>query len=152
MAHDIVTSTLSPEYFIAGKGLESDHLQLRAMWLAAQAAVGPGALRGLGFVFANNPSNVRAQLSYRSLYSLLKLPILFALAGAFLFGLLGYIDIRGITPELNGTITDPRSFITVWGIHWGTYTGGFVGICVSVVSIVRRRKAQTHTSSRAASQ
>lgn len=137
--HDLVTSSISSEYFTAGKGLAADHLHLRAMWLGALAAIGPGALVGVAFIFANNPMKDRIQLSYRRLASYLRFPIFGALSGALLFGILGYFDVRNVSPDLVGSINEPQWFITVWGIHWGTYSGGFLGLSLAVVLIMRAR-------------
>jgi len=144
--HDLITSTISPEYFTAGKGLAQDHLLLRAMWLATKAAVGPGALLGALFVFANNPSPHRAQLSHSQLSVYLLVPLLGAIVGAVTLGAMGYFDVRGLEADLIGSIEEPRRFITVWGIHWGTYLGAGVGLCVSLIQIRRHRQRQSPAS------
>jgi hypothetical protein len=139
--HDLLTSSISPEYFIAGKGLAADHIRLRAMWLGAQAALAPGALLGVSLTIANNPSKRLRQLSYRTLFGYFRFPIIGALSGALVLGLCGFFDLRNLTPDLLGSIESPQRFLVVWGIHWGTYIGGFCGLCVAVVYLRKGRQA-----------
>lgn len=83
------------------------------------------------YVFLNNPSKKLPQLSYRQLLSNLKWPFFFAIGMALLFGFLGYLDVLNKKEDLETVITSPVLFITVWGIHWGTYLGGAIGFVFS---------------------
>lgn len=133
--HDMITMTISPEYFTYGKGLPIQNLRVHVAELALKAAVGPGAFVAMIFLVANNPSKVRAQLQYRQIARFLVYPVAFALLGALAFGILGALDVRDIRHGIEGAIPNTAAFVTVWGIHWGTYTGGLVGAIIGVVKI-----------------
>ena len=137
--HDLITSNISPEYFLAGKGLPPDHLTLRAAWLGARAAIGPGALIGASLVIANNPTQNRMSLDYLTLFRSFRWIAAVALLTSIGFGLLGACDVRNLTPTFEGGLEQPRRFIAVWGIHWGTYVGGLVGLCIAITNNVRRK-------------
>lgn len=133
--HDMITVSISPEYFTYGKGLSPNNLRWRVCELAMKAALAPGAFVSMVFVVANNPSPRKAQLSYAQLWRLLVYPVLGAIVCAVVFGILGAFDVRGIRPEIEGAIPNTSAFIEVWGIHWGTYAGGFFGAIAAVFRI-----------------
>jgi hypothetical protein len=133
--HDMITMTISPEYFTHGKGLSAEHLRWNVSELAMKAAIGPGAFVAMTYVLANNPSNTRAQLRYMQLARFLIFPVGFAILGAITFGILGALDVRDLRHEIEGAIPNASSFIMVWGVHWGTYVGGLIGSVVGVFKI-----------------
>lgn len=136
--HDLITSSISPEYFTAGKGLAGDHLHLRVMWLATQAAIGPGALIGVALVIANNPSASKSQLRFIELLTEIKFPLLGAIVCALLFGCAAFFDILKNHADFS-ELKNPKLFVTVWGIHWGSYTGGFAGLAYAVFDVLKTR-------------
>ena len=55
LVHDQVTVTLSPEYFVYGKGLDPASLRLDVAWLAVRAGASVGLVGGAALLVANNP-------------------------------------------------------------------------------------------------
>lgn len=55
VTHDQVTATISPEYFVYGKGLDASLPRLHVAWLAVRAGLPVGLLGGAALLVANNP-------------------------------------------------------------------------------------------------
>lgn len=138
--HDLVTVSISPEYFILGKGLSEPHLIWKAVWMGAQASYGPGLLIAALFIIMNNPKKNFEQLSYQKLASLIFWPLCMAIGAALIFGILGRIDILKYATKLPAEVNCPSDFLMVWGIHWGSYLGGVIGGVVGIVKIYLRRR------------
>ena len=88
MAHELVTASISKDYFILGKGLDAEAFTQNVLWLAVRASYFIGLLVGMLFLLLNLPSRTRLQLSYPALYQKLAWPLLFSVALATCFGLL----------------------------------------------------------------
>ncbi|UQA62796.1 hypothetical protein [Polyangium aurulentum] len=147
IAHDHVTATLSPEYFLAGKNLASDPRPFR--WavtaLAANASWPLGVLAGLAFRFANEPSErLPRRLPLRRLLGYVAVPVVMAAVGAVVLGSvpLGFDpwEQRAVAEVLAGEERAP-AFVRVWRVHIGSYVGGAVGLIVAV-GLVRRGRAR----------
>lgn len=141
--NDMITSSISPEYFIFGKGIsQGKDFALKVVELGFQAGFFAGAIIGCAFLFANNPWRKREQLSYRDLFILSLRPLGTAILCAPLVSIILSSDIFSIAPSLLGQIPSHKisGFVTVWGIHCGLYLGGALGTVWSVLSIVNRRK------------
>ncbi len=144
---DQVTVTLSPEYFVAGKGLaQGDGLRLRAGYMGFQAGFLGGAVASGVLLVANTPRAGQPLLSFRALWVCALLP----LAGALLLApggaLLGSLDPLDLRPDVYGAVARVRApaFLRVWGIHAGLYLGAILGLGVAVWR-VRRLRAQPLT-------
>lgn len=147
-ANDLITVTISPEYFIFGKGLDaapgSAGLRVQAVLVGLKATWTAGLLIGVALLVANNPMKSRLQLPYLSIYALLPAIVLAAACCGAALGVAGY---RGwLTPLYPGLreiaaeeIFRPSRFMCVWGIHLGGYAGGFAATVVSAVWMLRRR-------------
>ncbi len=145
VAHDQLTATISPEYFLTGKGLASDPrpFRLAVAILAAKASYWVGLVIGTALLVANNPSPRRAQLGYPVLIRLAALPLVFAVGcaalGAIAFAVL---DLGLSTAAVLAGPAAARRFLVVWGIHAGSYLGASVGGIAAVASAIRRRHSE----------
>jgi len=150
---DLVTSSISWEYFYYGKGFfetlgpytppPAADLAREAVLLGARASWSGGLLLGVAVLIANNPRRGRPRLPYRTLYRLMPLPMLSAVGVAAIGGL---VVLTGLFDGILGAdvlrmVDQPRRFACVWGAHAGAYVGGLTGVVGVVVVILRRRRA-----------
>lgn len=143
VAHDEITATLSPAYFLVAKGLQNDPRPFRSAvaFLAVRASYWVGLVLGTALLVANNPSRRRPQLGYPLLFRLTGLPIGAAVLGASLVGpffRFADLGLHSTAVAYAGQAGAP-DFLLVWGIHAGTYVGAFAGGTAAVVIVVRRR-------------
>ncbi len=143
IAVDQLTATISPEYFVFGKGLAADHsFRLSVAALGFQAGLAAGIVIGGGYLIANNPKPGRWQLPHRRLFRFAVPPIVWAAIMAAVVSPLVTIwdplDIRGTMADVLAPAQQTH-FLIVWGIHLGLYLGGAIGAVQGVVAIRRRR-------------
>jgi hypothetical protein len=151
IVHDHITATISADYFLKAKGLETDPRPFRiaVTWLAIKATYGPGVLAGAFMLFANNPSAQKPQLPYRQLLRLCVYPVVFGAACATLGGILTPLAVQHFEAirwfrDAALAYTPPdrvTRFLAVWGVHAGSYFGAVLGTVVAVVCVSRGRKA-----------
>jgi hypothetical protein len=146
IAHDRITATLSPEYFLLFKGLADDPRPFRVAvtLLAVRASWWTGALAGAALLVANNPrpGGQPPQLPYAALARLAAIPFTLAALTATLFGAVNAADPLGLSATARALVAPDRvrAFLVVWGAHAGSYVGGLVGVvCASAAIVVRRR-------------
>jgi hypothetical protein len=144
LLNDLITSSISPEYFIFGKGLDpGDGLTLRAMLLGMQAGFSAGAIAGAICLYASTRNNGRLPLAYRRLLGFLWRPVALAPTTALVLVLFcRQLDPIGVSILLDDTL-DPQQmerFLTVWWIHSGLYLGLLVSVVWIVKDIGRLRK------------
>jgi hypothetical protein len=145
VVNDHFTSTLSPEYFLIGKGLSLEHFRLQVTLLGFQAGFSAGVILGCGYLLANNPRPGRPSLPMRQLFRLALYPLLAAAlvvpmtaATACLF------DVLRLLPDLRATLAallTPAQmfrFRIVWAIHLGLYLGGLLGGIRGIAKVARR--------------
>jgi len=145
VAHDHITATLSPDYFLRWKGLSDDPRPFR--WavtvLAARASLGPGVLAGTTLLVANHPrrSGVPAPLPYAALLRLSLVPLAAAATTATVAGLANSILQFGSATAADLLVPPDRihACAIVWAVHAGSYAGAFLGTIASAVLVVRRR-------------
>jgi hypothetical protein len=126
--NDLFTCTLSPEYFVAGKGLDQGPgLAWRAAALGAQAGFVAGAVAAALLLWANTARAGQRALSWRGL-----LRMCAAVAGASLAG--------GAALGLMMATQEDR-FRTVQAIHAGLYLGLLAGSVAAVVAVRGRHAA-----------
>jgi hypothetical protein len=134
--HDQVTVTISPEYFVVFKNLRPGPGGLRwaALKLSVLATYWVGVVLAAALLVANNPSDRLPQLAYARLRRLALIPIGGALVGA-LAGAMG-LGVWGTAKSVeafSGYLpVDAGAFLTVWGMHIGSYAGGGLGGAVAV--------------------
>ena len=139
LLHDYITSTISPDYFVLGKGIENatEGFNKDVAILALKATWSAGLAIGVAFLLANNPSKVKPQLKYKTLYQLLIYPLLLSVSAAIVLGIIFNLVVLNFSSPENDLLS-PQSyklFMTVWGIHIGSYAGGLLGIIVGIVRI-----------------
>jgi hypothetical protein len=125
LAFDQLTVTLSPEYFILGKGLAEEGLRLQVAWLGFRSALPAGALvAGVGLLC----SRARREFSWRSW--LLRfaggLPLALAIL-PFAMLLADPFAVRASSVEAMSDAACSR-YLVVWGMHIGAYVGTALGI------------------------
>lgn len=145
IVHDFVTYTLSPDYFIIGKGLTSavGGFNRDVVFLAMNATWTVGVLGAAVILVANNPNKLGHQLSYRSLTRLALIPFGVSLLFEIPFGVLSHVRADAIAPMLSraGFSQDLGTrFITVWAMHLGAYIGAIIGLVFAVVTIIKRKR------------
>jgi hypothetical protein len=146
IAIDQFTSTVSPDYFIYGKGIPAGNgFRLRVAELGFHAGLLAGVVIGGAYLLANNPQPDRPGLPTPRLFRFALHPFLFALflapVGSFIaysYDPLGYrSDLRDIFDT-----SQVRGFLAVWGAHAGIYAGALLGTVWGVLHIRRRRNGR----------
>jgi hypothetical protein len=146
VAHDHVTATISPEYFLRGKGLAMDPQPFRCAVteLAVRASCGTGLLAGAALLVANDPRarGRPPQLTYRALVALSFIPLVVAALFAVVGGLVNAgARVGSATAGALGVAPDRvRPFAIVWAIHAGSYAGALLGTVASVLAVLARRR------------
>jgi hypothetical protein len=143
IANDLITSAISPDYFIFGKGIPADdHFRLHVASLGFQAGLLMGMLVGGIYLIANNPKPDRHSLSPAQLFGFALSPVLSAMLIAPVVAILIFRwDPLHFTAKLGDVLTPMQTsrFLAVWGIHLGIYAGGLLGTAYAVCAIRRRR-------------
>lgn len=142
VVNDMVTVTISPEYFLAHEGLSWDwpgDVRLLAAGVALKASWTAGLAVGVAMLLANNPSRRLGRLPTRRLYGRLLYPLAAAAALATACGAAGYLAARSGADSLAG-------FRCVQLAHLGAYAGAVAGLAAAVVSIRRARRRSTPES------
>jgi hypothetical protein len=130
VAHDEVTVTISPEYFLVGKGLADDPRPLRVAvtLLAIRSSWWVGLAGGAVLLLANNPrAGGPPQLPYGLLVRAALTAPTCAAVVACVLGLLTY-----------AMAADALAAVRM--VHLGSYSGGAVGTVLAVAQVLRRRR------------
>lgn len=149
---DLITSSISADYFIAGKGLSPGvGFKLEVATLGAQAGLVGGVVVGSLLLLANQPREgvVAPPLLLIRLLATCWRVFAFAVLSAILGG--GVASIAKPTwfsIDLEGILDDAaiRGFTTVFCTHLGVYVGAVVGLVLSVRSIRRARAIEATES------
>jgi hypothetical protein len=136
-ANDCVTSTISPDYFTLGKGLEpGNDLRWRAGIYGLQAGLSAGIIGGAVCVFVRARNSPFSKEQMRRLLLSLWMPV----AAAVLFGLAlpiiaGGFDPLGLSARLGDLINAQQigQFRRVWWIHTGLYAGLILGLAAMLI-------------------
>lgn len=131
-ANDCVTSSISPDYFILGKGLEpGNDLRWRAGMFGFKAGLSAGIIGGAVCLFARTRNSRLSTEQMSGLLRALWMPV----AGAVLLGLAlpviaGGFDPLGLSASLNSLLDANQivRFRSVWWIHTGLYAGLVLGL------------------------
>jgi len=142
-ANDCVTSSISPDYFTLGKGLEPGaDLRWRAGEYGMKTGFSAGVIGGAVCLFATTRKSRFSTEQARRLLRALWMPVL----GAVLLGLAlpviaGGFDPAGLSARLDSVLNAGQiaRFRRVWWIHTGLYAGLAAGL---VAMIVRGRNGK----------
>jgi len=142
--NDLITSSISPEYFILGKGIEeSPDLRIQAGLFGLQVGISAGVIGGAVCLFATGQKSGYPPAKFSRLLPLLWMPV----AGAILCGValpLGFskFDPAQFSSQLD-TLLDAKGisrFRQVWWTHIGLYAGMVVGLAAMILRAAKERK------------
>lgn len=143
-ANDCATSSISPDYFILGKGLEpGDDLRLRAGVYGFKAGLSAGIVGGAICLFARARNSRFTTEKMRWSLQALWMPVVGAIfLGVALPILAGGFDPFGLSARLDSLLNADQiiRFKKVWWIHTGLYAGLVIGLAAM---IVRERRDST---------
>ena len=133
MAVDTITSRISPDYFIYGKGISIGPMwNCRVLMVGAQAGFSGAVFAGCCFFIANS-----FRKNVENFYLLIPVPLLISITVGALLGVFQYMT-NGIVLDQVTLLLGPdraRLFTTVWMTHIGIYLGavvGLIGACVRI--------------------
>lgn len=140
---DQVTSRVSPEYFIHGKGIAEEGFKVGVVKLGAQAGMTAGVITGGVLLVANSLLREKPIVPVRKLLRY----VLVAMAGALLSALVLGIACLAFLPKnllgsFNGLVPMEAMgrFKAIAGAHSGLYLGGIITTVVCVVHLRRKMK------------
>ncbi len=136
LANDWITSSLSPDYFILGKGLQAGSgLRWRAGEYGLQVGFSAGMIAGAFCMFVGVRNSLFSAEQMRRWLRSLWMPV----AGAVSLGLLlplvaGGSDPFGLSTGLGPLLSTDQiaRFKRVWWIHIGLYTGLIIGLVIMI--------------------
>ncbi|MEM7261235.1 MAG: hypothetical protein AAF488_04535 [Planctomycetota bacterium] len=130
---DRITVSISPEYFLYGKGIpDGPGFLTRVLLLGAQAGASAGAIGGAVLLIVNRQPHQAFKL-----LPLATLPIVGALLLGVAFGLTQHFA-APVTLEEADELLAPEAatkFILVWVIHVGIYSGAALGLIVAALRL-----------------
>lgn len=127
---DQLTVTISPEYFLLGKGLAPDGLHAQAAWLGFRSALPIGAwVVGGALVHRRSDTWCGWRRWCWAVAGCTGLAIV--CAELAMVGL----DPFGVRVESVGILSGAAAhrFLAAWGLHVGAYVGTLLGVCVAWV-------------------
>ncbi len=130
VAHDAITWSISPDYFVIGKDLPGAATSFAPVVPPAlQAGWTAGLAIGLVLVVANNPLPDRPPLSYAILVRELARVALASALTALVAGAAAPFLATGFRVVLaDAGVHDARSYLVVQGAHAGSYVGALVAL------------------------
>ena len=142
--NDLITSTISPEYFTLGKGLEeSPDLRIQAGLLGLRVGFSAGVIGGAVCLYASRRKSAYPPVQFSQLFRMLWMPV----AGAILCGIalpLGFskFDPARFSAQLDSALDAGRirCFRQVWWTHIGLYAGMVVGLTAMLLLAAKERK------------
>ncbi len=125
MAIDSITSRISIDYFIYGKGLLAGSMLKRdILALGAKAGFSAGVFAGCFLIMANP---LKQHVIH--LYRFISIPLLISVLLGFLLGAIQYATNIVFLDQVSFLGEDhSRLFATVWLIHIGVYLGALLGL------------------------
>jgi hypothetical protein len=144
--NDLITSSISPEYFILGKGLEeSPDLRMQAGLFGLRVGFSAGVIGGAVCLYASRRKSAYPPAKFSRLLRLLWMPV----AGAILAGIalplaFSKFDPARFSLQLRGLLNAGgiKRFLQVWWTHVGLYAGMAIGLTAMILRAVKERKRQ----------
>jgi hypothetical protein len=144
-ANDLITSSMSPEYFTLGKGLEEGpDLRIQAGLFGLRVGFSAGVIGGAVCLYASRRKSAYPPVKCSSLLRLLWLPV----AGAILCGIALPLVFSRFDPARFATDLDTlldaakiSRFRQVWWTHMGLYAGMVIGLTAMLLRAAKERKS-----------
>jgi len=145
--NDLITSSISPEYFTLGKGLEeSPDLRVQAGLFGLRVGFSAGVIGGAICLYASRRKSACPPIKCSRLLQMLWMPV----AGAILCGMalplaFSNFDPARFSAQLD-TLLDAekiRRFRQVWWCHIGLYAGMVMGLATMICRAAKERKNLT---------
>jgi hypothetical protein len=150
---DLLTSSISPYYFMLGKGLlGGEGFNLRVAMFGVREGMSAGVIAGAICVYVSRRKSKYPPLGFGKLLGLLWIPIVWAVAGSLLLPLLfGRSDPAGLASKFYDgglalqldrflVIGQTDAFLHVWWIHTGLYAGLLAGLLWLVALVFKLRR------------
>jgi hypothetical protein len=142
--NDCITSSISPQYFILGKGIGNvANWRLNSLLLGAKAGFVAAIFAGCLMLYLNNPKPGLASMPQRALLRLTWKPLLISVLFGVILGISAYfIAPVSLLSEYRFLLNDleMKNFLIVWAIHNGLYLGLYLSLCWLVFDIRKMRK------------
>lgn len=143
--NDLITSSISPDYFILGKGLDDGPgLRLQAGLLGLRVGFSAGIIGGAVCLYATQRKTAYPPAKFSRLLLFLWMPLAAAvLCGILVPILLSRFDPAHLAAQLGSMIDTTRieRFLQVWWIHIGLYTGMIIGLAAMMLRLGKERKS-----------
>jgi hypothetical protein len=161
IVNDLITSRISVEYFLWGKGVfervgetiaadpeaHRRRLDLEAIRIGAMATWSAGLIAGATLLFVNSLARKPARQPAWPMLTLARLVPLIFLGAIVMACIGGVVGASGGLTWMNRDFDDmlaadqwrPYRFMAVFGIHLGGYVGAVVGLIAACVIRVRSR-------------
>ena len=153
LVNDLITSTISPQYFTLGKGLPARALRQSAAELGLRAGSSAGVIAAAVMVYAATRGTRRPPFPIRSLCLLTWRPFVLAAGFGVVFPLLfSESDPLAITSNVEDLLrpSEVARLVTVWWIHLGLYLGLLAGVVWTVLDVAGKRRRGGASGERAA--
>ena len=145
IANDFITASISPDYFVSGKGLSLQEFIWELLKLATEAGFSAGIVIGALLLFVNSYGTRGAPPHFARLYKLLLFPTVGAVIGGISLGLISAqwdpLHFAGEVDFLENAAAQAR-FVLVWGVHTGLYAGALMGLLLAAWRL-RKFRAST---------
>lgn len=150
LVNDLITSSLSPDYFILGKGLEDGpNLRVQAGVFGLKVGFSAGVIGGAICLYASRRKSVYPPIKCSRLLRMLWMPVI----GAILCGIalpLGFskFDPARFSAQLETLLDSGKitRFRQVWWTHIGLYAGMVIGLTAMLFRAVKERQNPTARS------
>jgi len=142
--NDLITSSISPEYFLLGKGLdEGPDLRFRAGLFGLQVGFSAGIIGGAICLFVTRRKSSDPQVEFGRLLRMLWIPVIAAVFGGLVVPLVcAKFDPAHFSAQLAPILDDAMisHFREVWWIHIGLYLGMAIGLVIMLIRATGQRK------------
>lgn len=142
--NNLMTSSISPEYFVLGKGLsEGEGLRLAAGSLGLRTGFSGGIIGGAICLFGCG-----RKVAFADLFRRFWMPVAGAIGLMLILPLVAsQFDPMGYGEQLKdvATVEQVRKLLIVWWIHTGLYAGLIGGVVFMIVTLRRKQSAVATT-------
>lgn len=144
LINDLITSSISPDYFIFGKGLDvGPNLRVRAGLLGLQVGFSAGVIGGAICLYVCRRKSIYPPITCSRLLRILWMPITSAvICGIALPLAFSQFDPAHFSTELSSLLDGGKlnRFRQVWWTHVGLYVGMTIGLVAMILRATKERK------------